>query len=217
MARKMPFVLVALCAGCTSISILPSCPDELAVGESGQVAANERTPGAIATYFWQVIPADGGTFADRTLPTTTFEPARTGEVVIRLTASDGLYQVISSCVTTIVESDDVAVALSASVGEAAVDEPVTLTCTSIGGSVALGVTITQDSGAAGTLTEVLVGTSEFIATEAGEATFSCIGIDINAVLSDPATISVTITPGADGGNANDNGNTNDNGSVGGRR
>ena len=217
MTRRMPFVLVALGAGCTSISIQPSCPNELAVGESGRVAANELNPGEIATYLWQVFPADAGTFADPRLPTTTFQAAKTGEVLIRMTASDGLYQVISSCVTNIVQPDDVAVSLTADVSEAAVDEPVVLTCTSIGASEALGRTIVQVGDATGTLTEVLVGTSEFRATEAGEATFSCTGIDINAQLSDPATVIVTITAGTNGGNANDNTNDNTNDNSGGRR
>ena len=212
--RRMPVVVVALCAGCTSISIQPSCPNELAVGESGRVAANELTPGEIATYLWQVFPADAGTFDNPSLATTTFKAAKTGEVLIRLTASDGLYQVISSCVTSIVEPADVAVSLTADVTEAAVDEPVGLTCTSIGASVALDVTIVQVGGAAGILTEVLVGTSEFRATESGEATFSCTGIDINGERSAPATVTVTITGGTNGGNGNDN--TNDNGG-GGRR
>lgn len=211
--RRMPFVLVALCAGCTSISIQPSCPNELAVGESGRVAANELNPGEIATYLWQVFPPDAGSFDNSDQPTTTFQAARTGEVLIRLTASDGLYQVISACVTNIVESAEVAVSLTADVTEAAVDEPVRLMCTSIGASFALGVTIVQVGGAAGALTEVLAGTSEFRATESGEATFSCTGIDIDGELSAPATVTVTITGGTNGGNANDN--TNDNG--GGRR
>ncbi|MCH8148339.1 MAG: hypothetical protein IH987_10150 [Planctomycetes bacterium] len=211
LTRRLSFILVALCAGCTSISIQPSCPNELTVGESGQVAANETNPGAIATYLWQVFPPDGGTFENPTQPTTTFLAAKTGEVLIRMTASDGLYQVVSACVTNIVESAGVAVSLTADVSEAAVDEPVRLTCTSIGASLALGVTIVQVDGAAGTLTEVLVGTSEFLATEPGEATFSCTGIDITAQLSDPATVTVTITGGGDGGNGNDNG------SGGGRR
>ncbi|MCH8243760.1 MAG: VCBS repeat-containing protein, partial [Planctomycetes bacterium] len=119
MTRRMPFVLVALCAGCTSISIQPSCPNELAVGESGRVAANELNPGEIAIYLWQVFPSDAGTFADPGQPTTTFQAAKTGEVLIRLTASDGLYQVISSCVTSIVEPTGVAVSLTADVTEAA--------------------------------------------------------------------------------------------------
>ena len=192
--------MVALCAGCTAISIQPSCPNELAAGESGRVAANEVNPGEIATYLWQVFPADAGTFDTPAQPTTTFQAAKTGEVLIRLTASDGLYQVVSACVTNIVDQAEVAVSLTADVTEAAVDEPVTLTCTSIGASLALGVTIVQTAGPAGTLTEVVAGTSEYRATESGEATFSCTGIDINAQPSDPATVSVTITASTTGGN-----------------
>lgn len=205
MIWRISSVLIALCAGCTSITIEPSCPAELAVGQSGRVAANQTNPGEIATYLWRVFPADAGSFENSTQATTTFLAANTGDVLIRLTASDGLYQVVSSCVTRIVEPTEVAVSLTADVTEAAVDEPVGLTCTSIGASFALGVTIVQVDGAAGTLTEVLVGASEFLATEPGEATFSCTGIDINGELSAPATVTVTITADTNGGNANDNG------------
>ena len=87
--------------GCDSISIEPSCPAELAVGESGTVAANELNPGAIPTYLWQVFPSEAGTFVDEDEPITEFQAAKEGEVVIRLTASDGLYQVVSACTTRI--------------------------------------------------------------------------------------------------------------------
>ena len=95
-------IAVALAlGGCDSISIEPSCPVQLAVGESGTVSANELNPGGIPSYLWQVFPPDSGTFADPRQPITEFEALKEGEVVIRLTASDGLYQVISACTTRI--------------------------------------------------------------------------------------------------------------------
>ncbi len=94
-------VALTVAAGCTAITIEPTCPNELNVGESGSVQANVRNPGAIAEYLWEVFPADAGTFASATSPDTTFEPAKEGEAIIRLTASDGLYQVVSQCSTLV--------------------------------------------------------------------------------------------------------------------
>mgnify|MGYP001559650118 CR=1 FL=1 len=87
--------------GCTGISIAPSCPNELQVGESAPVLANEINPGEIATYFWEVIPPQLGQVTDPTKPSTMFKATSEGEAVIRLTASDGLYQVISQCQTRV--------------------------------------------------------------------------------------------------------------------
>ncbi|MBU0718810.1 MAG: hypothetical protein KJ749_11220 [Planctomycetes bacterium] len=188
-------------AGCTSISIEPTCPEELAVGASGEVRANEQNPGGIATYSWEVFPAGSGAFTDPTLPATTFEAAEVGDVVIRLTASDGLYQVISSCTTRIVEGAAVAVALQADPTEAEVGDTITLTCTSTGSSIALGITIAQTEGPDGQFTEVSVGTSEFIPAQAGDFTFECVGVDINSVRSEPALVSLSVTESStsDGG------------------
>ena len=86
---------------CTGISIAPSCPNELQVGESAPVLANEINPGAIAKYVWEVIPPQIGRVTDPTKPSTMFEALAEGEAVIRLTASDGLYQVISQCQTRV--------------------------------------------------------------------------------------------------------------------
>lgn len=202
--------LALIAIGCDSISIQPSCPNELAVGSSGRVAANELNPGEIAVYQWEVFPTDAGSFDNATAPTTTFLAAKTGDALIRLTASDGLYQVVSACVTKIVGQAAVAVSLQANPTTAAVGEPITLTCTSTGTSVALGIVIEQDSGVQGTITEILIGTIEFRGAEAGQATLSCLGLDINAQSSAPSTVTVTITPGS-------NGNTNDNSGGGGRR
>ena len=99
-AFSLTVVAIAL-GGCDSISIQPSCPVELAVGESGTVAANEQNPGAIPNYLWQVFPPDAGTFTDPQVPVTEFTALKEGEVVIRLTAGDGIYQVVSACTTHI--------------------------------------------------------------------------------------------------------------------
>ncbi len=89
-------VMTAL-GGCTSISVAPSCPNELRVNESAPLHANEVNPGAIAKYDWEVIPPEIGQVADATKASTTFKATAEGEAVVRLTASDGLYQVISQC------------------------------------------------------------------------------------------------------------------------
>lgn len=83
--------------GCTGISIAPSCPNELQVNESAPLLANEINPGAIAKYFWEVIPPQVGKVTDPTKPSTMFKATSEGVAVISLTASDGLYQVISQC------------------------------------------------------------------------------------------------------------------------
>jgi len=91
-------ILVLMGAGgCTGISVAPSCPNELAVGASAPLLANELNPGAIAEYVWEVIPPQLGKVTDPTKPSTMFEATSEGDAVIRLTASDGLYQVISQC------------------------------------------------------------------------------------------------------------------------
>ena len=87
--------------GCTGISIAPSCPNELKVGESAPLLAAEINPGAIAKYLWEVVPPQVGRVTDPTKPSTMFEALTEGDAVIRLTASDGLYQVISQCQTRV--------------------------------------------------------------------------------------------------------------------
>jgi len=93
-------------AGCTAISIAPSCPDELTVGESGPIVANQRDEGGIPTYLWEVFPGTAGTVAAPVVPSTTFTAAEEGVVTLRLTASDGLYQMIAECTTNVVAADD---------------------------------------------------------------------------------------------------------------
>ena len=101
--QRPALTILALLAhgGCTSISIAPSCPNELQVDESAPLLANEINPGAIAKYLWEVLPPQIGQVTDPTMPSTTFKATGEGEAVIRLTASDGLYQVISECQTRV--------------------------------------------------------------------------------------------------------------------
>ena len=97
--QHQTLILLALLTqgGCTGISVAPSCPNELRVNESAPVLANEINPGAIAKYAWEVIPPQIGQVTDPAKPSTMFKATSEGEAVIRLTASDGLYQVISQC------------------------------------------------------------------------------------------------------------------------
>ena len=56
--------------GCGRISIAPSCPPDLRVGDGGTVEANVQDPGAIPKYLWQVIPSDMATLDEPESPTT---------------------------------------------------------------------------------------------------------------------------------------------------
>lgn len=99
-ARGRAVTVVASCvlvAGCTGISIAPSCPNELQVNESKPLLANEVHPGEIARYFWEVSSPQVAQVLDPTAPTTMLRGINEGEATIQLTASDGLYQVISFC------------------------------------------------------------------------------------------------------------------------
>ena len=203
--------------GCTRISIEPSCPEELVVGGLGEVAANEKDPGAIATYYWEVFPPDSGTFADPSRSITTFEALRDGEVVIRLTASDGLWQTISACTTRISGQAPVAVSLTADPTAALVGETVTLTCQSVGQTAAPDLDIEQVDGPTTELVEVSTGVVEFTPAEAGSFTFSCIGVDAEGTQSLPAQLAVSVTAApSPNGNENDNDNA-DSPGGGGRR
>ena len=208
---------VALTVGaCTRISIEPSCPEELVVGGLGEVAANEKNPGAIATYLWEVFPPDSGTFADPSRPITTFEALREGEVVIRLTASDGLWQMISACTTRISGQAPVAVSLTADPTAAEVGATVTLTCQSVGQTTASERNITQVDGPTTELVEVSTGVAEFTPAEAGSFTFSCIGASAQGAQSPAAQVAVSVSA-APGPNGNENDNDNGGSPGGGGR
>ena len=204
-------VIPVLCtlAGCSAISIAPVCPEELQVGESGTVRANKQDAGGIPTYLWEVFPPDAGVFADKNAPETTFEAQREVDVVIRLTASDGLYQVISQCSTRIRGTGEATVSMEASPGSGIVGETVTLTCSGLGEDEPNALVITQTEGDDVELTEVSDGVVTFTPTGVGDLTFSCVSEDADGNQSAPAEVTVTVTQSSEG-NENDNTNGNDN-------
>lgn len=212
--------------GCTGISIQPSCPRELQVGGSGRVAANEVNPGAIATYRWEAIPAEAGRFDNPAAASTMFQALREGAVQLRLTASDGLYQVISSCTTEIRGSTAVAVALSANPAQPMTSQTVTLTCLSLGQTAVTSFVIEQIEGPRIRLTETSPGVVTLVPLIAGSPRFQCIGESSIGEMSAPSFLTLAVTLAStdntnenqnnnDNENGNDNGNMNDNG--GGRR
>jgi len=186
-------VLLAV-AGCIRISVDPTCPEELAIGQSGPVAANETNPGAIATYFWEVSPSQAGTFADPELPSTTFEALAAGNAVIRLTASDGLFMDVAEC-RTLIKPPALVVSLTAVPAAPVVGETVTLTCTVAGEPQTATYEIEQQEGEAVDLTPVSDGVVSFSADAVGEAIFACVGVDENGGRSAPAVVTVSIGEG----------------------
>jgi hypothetical protein len=202
-----------LAASCESISVAPTCPAELRVGESGPVMAHEMNPGAIARYQWQVIAPELGRFQSPTAPNTTFQALAEGDATIRLTASDGLFQVMADCSTRIRGMAELAVALTADPTEADAREPVTLTCRSVGVTPVVNFTITQVEGRIVQLVPAAVGVVRFEADSGGELVFQCVGESASGTRSEPSRASVTIL--APISNGNGNGNLNANGNVNG--
>ncbi len=198
-------LMLCCLVGCSGISVGPACPAELDVGESGPVAANEIEPGHIPTYLWEVFPPGSGTFVDPSAPSTTFQALLEGEALIRLTASDGLYQVVSECRTQVSGSLELIVSLEASPNPVSVGGTVTLTCISSGVIEATILSILQVDGLVVELIDDLEGVATFEADQPGNRIFQCTGEDENGVLSHSilATVYVDLSP--DGtGNANDN-------------
>jgi len=202
--------ILCIFSGCTTISIEPSCPDELEVGQLGTVMANEQNPGEIPTYLWEAFPADAGTFDDPTAPKTGFLAQKEGEVVIRLTASDGLYQMIAECRTTVVPSADVAVSLQVDPDPAVLGESAILFCSSVGETEAVTRTLEQVDGPTVTLSPLAEGVATFTPEEVGELTFSCVGATEEDRQSEASVVTVSVIVSPDG-NGNDNTNDNDNG------
>lgn len=211
--RRLSVLLVSLAltaaGGCTFISIDPTCPEELKVGESGEVAANPENEGAVPWYIWEVIPSDAGGFADGAAEVTTFQALKEGEATIRLTAGDGLFQMIAECTTQVVGVSDLAVSLSASPTILEVGRTTTLECTSVGETEATTLTVQQISGESDPLVEYLPGVYTSTTSAPGVRMYQCIGTTDEGVESEPAVVTVTVTePPVD--NANDNGAGNDN-------
>lgn len=214
--QSLGVLLVAfVVGGCTSITVDPECPSTLRVGDLGMVLANEMNPGAIARYRWEVMPADAGEFTDPTDPDTMFQALREVDAMLRLTASDGLYQVIADCTVLIRGVAEVAVTLRADPVDPEVDEVVTLTCGSVGESEATARIITFEDGP-----EIVMpvpgslGVARFEPGRPGEYTFRCVGRNEAGTESQPVEISILVSRASDNGNGNandnDNGTANDN-------
>ncbi|MCH7596402.1 MAG: hypothetical protein IID35_07570 [Planctomycetes bacterium] len=191
----LAYVLAA--CGCTRISVAPTCPEALVVGESGPVDANEVTPGAIATYAWEVFPSTAGTFADPNSASTTFEADAPGGVIIQLTAGDGLFIATGQCRTRI-ETIGVIVELQAQPSPVVGGDSVTLTCTSVGDIGAVTFRIEQSGGTPVDLTTVSPGVVTVTTATAGELTFQCVGVGADGSESDPLSVTISVTePPAD--------------------
>jgi len=184
-------------AGCKEpIAIQPSCPATLEVGQSGEVFSNVENPGAAARYRWEAIPSGAGVFADASAADTRFSARAAGRAFLRLTASDGLFQVISECETNIVPSDEVVVELAVEPDEVAPGEEVTLTCSDIGTPEVVEFVVTQTDGAAVELQEQAFGVFEFTAPDEDDVlAFECVGSDEDGNESAAATASVTVSGG----------------------
>lgn len=172
----------------------PTCPDELEAGESRTVKANETNPGAIPTYLWEVFPADAGTFVDPSAPETMFQATKEGDATIRLTAADGLYQVVGECQTLVIASTVVDVLLEVHPDPPIVGETATLTCTSIGDREATTLTWEEvDDASSVTLTVTGEGEADFTPLEVGELTFRCTGTSEDGQRRVTRALTVTVT------------------------
>ncbi len=181
-------------AGCKEpIAIQPSCPAEMEVGQSGIVLSAVENPGSAARYRWEAIPSSAGVFANANAADTTFTARAPGTAFLRLTASDGLFQVISECETTIVASEDVVVAFEAEPDEVDSGDTVTLTCSDIGTPEVVEFVITQTEGETVELDEQDFGEFEFTAPDGDDVLeFECVGSDADGNESRVARVSVTV-------------------------
>lgn len=209
-ARLSGMCTVTLCilTGCSGISIAPSCPAELEVGQSGTVWANEEDPGAVPTYLWETLPSDAGTFADPAAPVTSFQALKEGEVTIRLTATDGLFQAVSQCQTSVIAGAIAAVSLEVDPDPVVVEGAGILSCSSVGDAEAVTFTLEQLDGTPVTLTQLAEGVALFTPAEVGELTFRCVGTTEDGRVSEPSDLTVTVAAppdGSDGDNGDDGG------------
>ena len=167
----------------------------------------------MGSFLWEVFPEDAGTIINAQSPDAQFEAQREVGAVLRLTASDGLFQVISQCTTQIEGFLGVAVALEADPIAALVGETVTLSCSNDGTLEPVIVAISQESGVIVALTEQSPGVWTFVPTDIGDLTFRCVGETDLGVQSEAVTVTVSVTqtlPPDDGGSENGNDNTNTN-------
>lgn len=197
-------LILCTLGGCTYISVDPECPDELEVGASGSVWANEKNPGAIPIYQWEAVPSDAGTFADATVPNTDFTAAKEGAVVIRLMASDGLFRFLGECHLTVVAPGDVAVSLTVDPDPPIVGEEAILFCSSVGEAEAVTRGVEQVEGPSVTLSVLSEGVATFSPTEVGELTFSCTGETASGRPSEASVVTVSVVmPPDDTGDGDD--------------
>lgn len=203
-ARWWTLVVCGL-GGCTSVSVNPDCPSEMEVGQSGSVWANEKNPGAVPTYKWEAIPSDAGTFTDPAAADTSFKALKEGDVVIRLTATDGLYQSIGECHVTIGTTVDAAVSLTVDPNPVVIGVTAILFCTSTGEVEAVTRTLEQNSGVSVTLSPLSEGVATFVAAEVGDLTFQCVGTTDAGQQTEPSEVTVSaVAPPTDNDNTNDN-------------
>jgi hypothetical protein len=209
-------VVVLGLGGCTSVSVDPECPNELEVGQSANVWANEKNPGAVPTYKWVAVPSDAGTFGDPTAADTTFKALKEGDVVLRLTATDGLYQWVGECQVTIGAPPapvDASVLLTVDPDPVVVGETAILFCSTTGEVEATTRTLEQTAGATVTLSPLSEGVATFVAAEVGDLAFQCIGVTDAGAQTEPSEVAVSVVAAPDDNdntNDNDNNNTNDN-------
>jgi hypothetical protein len=183
-------------AGCTAISVAPSCPGELAVGESGVVDANERNPGEIPTYSWSVFPFDAGTIEAPDEARTMFTAAKAGQAVLRITATDGIFMVQADC-RTLVVAGTIVVSLDSQPAAPTEGDTITLTCSSDNAAVTE-FAIVQTGGEAVELIDGDSGVVTFTPEDAGTFTFECSGETAGGA-GGTASVSVTVESSGRGG------------------
>lgn len=215
-------LLMGLQAGCgPMISVAPTCPEELRIGESGPVEANEVDPGAIPLYEWDVDPTTAGRFANATLNNTTFQALEEGTARLRLRAADGLFQVTAFCEVRVTGAAELAVSLTAAPASPVIGQTVTLTCASIGTTEATTRTIMQTFGPRISITEVSEGVVTLVPLIAGTPVFECVGMTDAGAASEPSELTLNVIDSDDNDDGNDNGNDDDddngNDDGGGRR
>lgn len=180
---------------CTGISIAPTCPNELEVGESATVTGNVQDPGQVPTYEWTVDPANLGSFNPANAPVTTFTAARAGDAILQLTATDGVYLVQSEC-TTHITAAPIVVTLRASPTAPVTGDAVVLICES--DATVDTFTIRQTSGPTVTLANLQPGRVRFDAVQRGDYGFECVGATLEGEESDPVSLTVTVSQGRGG-------------------
>lgn len=194
-------VLSTALTACTRITHVPQCPNVVDVGSTVNITATVSEPGAVPRYLWEAIPEGAGTFGDPRSVSTTFSPAISGPITLRLSAADGLFLFVDECVinegTT---ASGVEVSLLVNPTNADVGIGVLFTCTSTGTTPAIDFSITQTGGAAVEIIDILPGVASFDADTPGTFTFQCVGEGPGGELSLPVSGTVVVTnPDDDGG------------------